>query len=505
MFKQRPMGLEIGDRLSYGGELCTIKFIGEIPAWPNEVALGVEWDNIQKGKHNGSFKGIKYFESELVTLRVLRYAILTMIASNGLDTGSFLKKSKKHDGTRTFYQALVDTYGTSVESKEIKIGSKIVESYGFDKLQKLQSDFSYLKNISLSRKGLIGTNEQEEELIKKHLVNLTQLDLSFNLISSWSELLKIVRNLNLEKLRLVGNIFTKDFCTNHTSSLKILDLSFTKVSSSLLEVIPSNFPNLQQLHLSDNGLNTLDEWISKLTSLNTLDISLNNFTMLPEILQQSKINALNISDNKIKITEYGIKFPHIESLDIRRNEISDFKELGLLNQIFPNLKNLRINGNPIFDDLSVDEMEVNVIARFDNLEFVNGTEISKDERTNAELYFISKANSGSEIDQSRVKSLAIKHKVHVTQSRRTDEDNIMSKLVKLRLNYQDKVVNLDTLKTIEVLKLKGTISRVFQISYVEMELFYMISNNREPINKDLSLVSSYQFDDGQDIFIQKIT
>ena len=61
------MGLKIGDRLSYGGELCTIKFIGEIPAWPNEVALGVEWDNIQKGKHNGSFKGIKYFESELVT------------------------------------------------------------------------------------------------------------------------------------------------------------------------------------------------------------------------------------------------------------------------------------------------------------------------------------------------------------------------------------------------------------------------------------------------------
>lgn len=58
------MELEIGDRLSYNGELCTVRFIGDIPAWPNDVALGVEWDNLEKGKHDGSYKGIRYFESE---------------------------------------------------------------------------------------------------------------------------------------------------------------------------------------------------------------------------------------------------------------------------------------------------------------------------------------------------------------------------------------------------------------------------------------------------------
>lgn len=59
------MTFVIGDRLSYSGELCTIKFVGDIPPWPNDVSVGVEWDNVQKGKHDGSYKGKKYFESEL--------------------------------------------------------------------------------------------------------------------------------------------------------------------------------------------------------------------------------------------------------------------------------------------------------------------------------------------------------------------------------------------------------------------------------------------------------
>jgi len=62
------MMLQIGDRLSYGGELCTVKFIGELPAWPNEIALGVEWDNPQKGKHDGSFKDVQYFTSMYETI-----------------------------------------------------------------------------------------------------------------------------------------------------------------------------------------------------------------------------------------------------------------------------------------------------------------------------------------------------------------------------------------------------------------------------------------------------
>ena len=51
----------IGQRLSFGGDLCTIRFVGDVHgtkgAW-----LGVEWDDPSRGKHDGSVKEIKYFQ-----------------------------------------------------------------------------------------------------------------------------------------------------------------------------------------------------------------------------------------------------------------------------------------------------------------------------------------------------------------------------------------------------------------------------------------------------------
>lgn len=51
----------INQRLSFGGDLCTIRFIGDVQgtkgAW-----LGVEWDDPSRGKHDGSVKGVKYFQ-----------------------------------------------------------------------------------------------------------------------------------------------------------------------------------------------------------------------------------------------------------------------------------------------------------------------------------------------------------------------------------------------------------------------------------------------------------
>jgi len=420
-------------------------------------------------------------------------------------SGSFLKQSKKHDGIQTFYEALVNTYGTSFEDQEIKIGSKLVESYGFEKLQKLQSDFSYLENISLSRKQIANLGHKEGELIQNQLVNLTELDISFNLISSWSTLVGITKYLKLQRLKAVGNRFTKGFEFDAVvSSVKILDLSFTQVSNSILDVIPKNFPHLQRLLLSDNGINQYNESVNKLDRLEELDLSMNSFSQLPQQLKNSNIHTLNISNNKIQIHQTDMVFPQIQILDIRRNEISEWNELDQLTKIFPNVTNIRINGNPLFNKISIDEMEMSVIARFDKLTSVNGTTISKEERTNAELYFISKSN-GIHVDLEKVERLAKKHGVKISQPSFVSEDNINSKLITLNLKYDDKIVEIPTLKSIEILKLKGMISRIFKISYVDMDITYEISNIKETIKNDLSLVSSYEFENGQELTIQKST
>ena len=49
-----------GQRLSFQGERCTVRFIGSL----NDKAgdwLGVEWDHDSKGKHDGVQNGVRYF------------------------------------------------------------------------------------------------------------------------------------------------------------------------------------------------------------------------------------------------------------------------------------------------------------------------------------------------------------------------------------------------------------------------------------------------------------
>jgi hypothetical protein len=42
----------VGQRVSFEGQLCTIRYIGEVQGTAREW-LGVEWDNPSRGKHDG--------------------------------------------------------------------------------------------------------------------------------------------------------------------------------------------------------------------------------------------------------------------------------------------------------------------------------------------------------------------------------------------------------------------------------------------------------------------
>ena len=49
-----------GDRLSYDGAVCTVRYVGEV-AGTSGSWIGVEWDDSARGKHDGSHKGHRYF------------------------------------------------------------------------------------------------------------------------------------------------------------------------------------------------------------------------------------------------------------------------------------------------------------------------------------------------------------------------------------------------------------------------------------------------------------
>ena len=55
--------LVTGARINYGGHHGTIRYIGEVIN-SSGTWLGIEWDDPQRGKHDGSKDGLRYFHCQ---------------------------------------------------------------------------------------------------------------------------------------------------------------------------------------------------------------------------------------------------------------------------------------------------------------------------------------------------------------------------------------------------------------------------------------------------------
>ena len=51
-----------GQRISFDGHLCTVRYVGPVKSTKNGDWLGVEWDDPSRGKHDGSHEGERYFQ-----------------------------------------------------------------------------------------------------------------------------------------------------------------------------------------------------------------------------------------------------------------------------------------------------------------------------------------------------------------------------------------------------------------------------------------------------------
>ena len=69
----------IGQRLSYGNHICTVRYIGSVQGTEGQW-LGVEWDDPSRGKHSGEHGGLTYFECNYLLI-VLCLDILLMMLS----------------------------------------------------------------------------------------------------------------------------------------------------------------------------------------------------------------------------------------------------------------------------------------------------------------------------------------------------------------------------------------------------------------------------------------
>lgn len=460
----------INDRIKVDNDLGTVRYIGQVEQWGDIVAFGIEWDDATRGKNNGNIGSKQYF-------------IPTVNRS-----ASFIKLSSSKICKRvSVKEALEHTYGIEDNRivENIRIGNKVVENHGFDKLNQFNAVFHQLESVSLDNKAIYKSDIITLPCVKS-------LDLSFNLFTSIAEIWLIVDQLpQLEELNINGNRIL-EFCPPKvTHRLVTLKLAATRITTDDLNTyILGKFPGLQNLVISSNNYSEVT-----LPKLKYVDLSFNNLTVIPNL----DVESLNISDNRINAI-YGTYT--MKDLDLRHNCI---KLLRFIDDIYENfqLESLRINSNPVFDNMPEDEMEIHVISRLNNtqLKKLNGSKLTPEQVTNAELFYVSKIKSG-EIELTTSKWDILKQKYHV-------DKNIVFKKESPILHLSiykaggDLVLERDVLHDYTILRIKGLVSKSLGISILKFQLFYHVNETyKQYLDQEISQLKDYSFNNPQILYIE---
>ncbi|KKK16211.1 hypothetical protein AOCH_003715 [Aspergillus ochraceoroseus] len=188
----------VNQRRSYNGDLCTIRYVGKVDGTAGEW-LGVEWDDPTRGKHSGKHQGVNYFT---------------------YSPRSFLEALREKYASE-FEQTLARQAGAAGSAEDfprpIEFNGKVAEEVGFDKIRKQLAELEELKIVLLDGLRVAGVLAQAAETerrekagkeVEQTCPKIVELDLSRNLLASWTDLADICRRLGrLKLLRLNSNRF----------------------------------------------------------------------------------------------------------------------------------------------------------------------------------------------------------------------------------------------------------------------------------------------------------
>ncbi|OLN81117.1 Tubulin-specific chaperone E [Colletotrichum chlorophyti] len=375
----------IGQRLSYDGALCTVRYIGPV-AGTSGNWLGVEWDDSGRGKHDGHHKDVRYFTC----------------LSKSLTAASFVRPTRRVDAPQSFVAALHGKYASEAvaadaeREPEIQIvffGKKPAEEVGFDKIRRQLARVEDLTIVILDGARIAFAVAPGDKAVKETSPLITELDLSRNLFEEFEQVAKICREL-------------EDF-----ARVKELELEETLLNWESLCDIALKFPSLASLSCSLNQLSAIPAvpFGSLVETLTTLTLEFNEFTSFADLASLSSLTSLrnlhlkgnNISAISPASVTAPLFPPSLHYLDISYNAVATWSFVDALPSSFPGLTALRFAHNPIYDrpdpdaaggtqTKSTDEAHMLTIGRLASLKALNFTPISTADRQNAEMFYLSR-------------------------------------------------------------------------------------------------------------------
>ncbi|KAG2792455.1 hypothetical protein PC129_g23398, partial [Phytophthora cactorum] len=412
-----------GDRVDDGsGSLGIVRYIGPVATAKDASALyyGIEWDDWGRGKNDGSVElpsgeQVEHFSGPSgrklsghgSPVSYKCSFVKATVFDKTTERSSLLQRLHERYSNEERYSnseggapsdvVVAGEVGTTLGSE------KPIEFVGAKKLS-TQQTLQTIEKISLSCCQIVALGGQG---LGKLAPNLTELDLSRNLFSKWSDVLAIIRELPLlETLILSGNRFTVDEESGKDEeavfeNLKLLVLNQTLLSwENVGKIVTRHFPRLERLLLVDNEyeddqLTAFESTGGWLETLSMLDLSLNRLRSWNQVLQVAgmfvNLSQLFLVGNRIVtlVTDAAkpTAFQKLTTLSLSENLIDSWTSIDALNA-FPLLDTLRFSKNPLTTQMSLGEARMLVVARTDHIAVFNASPVREKERKEAEQLYL---------------------------------------------------------------------------------------------------------------------
>ncbi len=443
----------VGQRLSFDGALCTVRYVGPVAGTSGGAWLGVEWDDPTRGKHDGVHKGERYFQCQRSAASQSSAPWTPTAASTAegpaLTPASFVRPTRPANAPRTFLEAVRAKYASEAaglaadqakdspkHGRQIVISGKVAEEVGFDKVRRQLAQIDTLRVVILDGMCVASAGDDDDDdstavsSIRTACPSIAELDLSRNLFTDLATVAAVCRELpGLWNLRLNGNRLQIDgpaFYDGAFDAVQELGMEDMLLPWAAIGQVVRSFPALTILSANANQLARLEPPLPAslplATMLTTLSLEFNDFAALSDLASLAGLRALrNLRLKGCSIARVSSAddapvapfSPALHYVDLSYNRVASWAFVDALPDVFPGLTSLRFSHNPIYsnphadDDTasastnqvtnananaapSTEESYMIAVGRLAALRSLNFSTITPDDRANAEMFYLSR-------------------------------------------------------------------------------------------------------------------
>ncbi|RMZ96709.1 tubulin-specific chaperone E [Brachionus plicatilis] len=518
----------IGKVVFFNYSAGIIKYVGPLTE-NSEFWYGIEWRDSSRGKHDGSYKGKKYFTTRHQT------------------GGSFVKPSKVDFGIgiwKALEEKYLDNNGSMKKTNETDENEDSLLYNNFD----AKKTGLHIKCITLTQSRISSVEGLEN--VSNFFPNLIEIHLDDNLLNSWSQIFAIVDHLKKLKILNVSNNFLNYDCEEKKTFDNIQCLVLNKMNYSWNDIclILLHFPHLSQLKVCFNLITNLDQIsVVCLSTLRVLDIESNPICDWKNLLKIGELPSLEIlyanqtQLEKIEFNDCGYSektslFSNLKVLSLNENKINNWKSINELNKL-KSLEELMFKLNPLCNTENDGTLRQMIISKISSLRMFNRTRVERDERIgderkSSEIDYLKKfakqwyeireaINSAESVDvknnfEQKLSDFYFDHPRYLelvkiygaTEKVETEikPDTVKSNLLALKVfnEISGKTIERKIPSTIEIKRLKVIIRTFFKADFTNenIKLFYKtnkISDEEYELDNDYRVLNFYSIENGDTI------